>query len=789
MRVSALDRKLVRDLLGMKGQAVAIAMVVAAGVAMFVMYLSNFQSLRQTQDAYYDRQRFGDVFVSVVRAPRWLEARIAALPGVIQVETRVVADVTLDVPGLDEPATGRVVSVPGAARPLVNDVYLRKGRWVDPARPDEVLASEPFCEANGLDLGDEVGAVIRGRWRRLRIVGIALSPEYVYSIPPGEIIPDDRRFGVFWMERRALASAFDMDGAFNDAAVLLVPGMPPHEVIAALDRLLEPYGSRGAIPRALQFSHWTLESELVQLQTFGFIIPLIFLLVASFILNVALARALALQRPQIAALKALGYANAAIGWHYVKWALVIGSLGVALGTLVGAWLGGGMLALYNEYFRFPELTYRLSLNVMLGAGALSLGAAALGAASAVRRAVRIPPAEAMRPEPPATYHRSVFESPLLVRRLSNASRMVLRNIERQPTRAAASVFGIGFAAAILIVGFVFVDAMNALIDTQFSVAERQDVTVSFVEPLSERARHAVVRLPGVLAMEPQRVVPARLRAGHRQRNLAITGLPPDPQLRRIVDRGGRAATLPPEGLLVSRRLAEVLDVAPGDEVVVEVLEGRRPVRRLPVVALVDDTLGLAAYMNLEALHRLMRESGVVTGVALRIDQAAEAELAARLKAMPAVAGVAFKRTVLRNFEEILAQNMNFMIGMNVLFAGIIAFGVVYNAARVSLSERSRELASLRVLGFTRAEISLILLGEVAVLTLLALPVGAGIGYGLASLVIYSVDSEVYRFPLIVTPQAVAWASLTIIAAAMFSGLVVRRRLDQLDLVGVLKIRE
>jgi putative ABC transport system permease protein len=789
MKVRALDRKLVRDLLGMKGQVFAIAMVVAAGVAMFVMYLSNFQSLRRTQAAYYDNQRFGDVFVSVVRAPRWIEPRLAAIPGVLQVETRVVADVTLDVPGLAEPARGRLVSVPGTGRPLVNDVFLRRGRWVDPARPDEVLASEAFCEANGLALGDEVGAVVRGRWRRLRIVGMALSPEYVYSIPPGEIIPDDRRFGVFWMERRALASAFDMEGAFNDAVVLLARGTPPGEVIAALDRLLEPYGSRGAIPRALQFSHWTLESELTQLQTFGFIIPLIFLIVASFILNVALARALALQRPQIAALKALGYGNAALAWHYVKWALVIGALGVTLGILLGAWMGGGMLELYNEYFRFPELTYRLSLGVVLAAAALSLGAAALGAASAVRRAVRIPPAEAMRPEPPATYRRSFVESPRIARRLSNASRMVLRNIERQPARAAASVVGIGFAAAILIVGFVFVEAMQRLIETQFTLAERQDVTVSFVEPLSERARHALARLPGVHTVEPQRVVPARLRAGHRERTLAITGLPPEPQLRRVVNRAGRAVTLPPEGLIVSRRLAEVLGVEPGGHVTVEVLEGQRPTWTLPLVGTVDDTLGLSAYMQLESLHRLMRESGVVTGAALGIDAAAEPALAARLKATPAVAGVAFKRTVLRNFEEILAQNMNFMIGMNVLFAGIIAFGVVYNAARVSLSERSRELASLRVLGFTRAEISLILLGEIAVLTLLALPVGAAIGYGLAALIVQSVDSEVYRFPLTVTPQAIAWGALTVIAAAMFSGLVVRRRLDQLDLVGVLKIRE
>jgi putative ABC transport system permease protein len=787
--LSALNRKMLRDLLSMKGQAFAIAMVVAAGVTMFVMYLSNFDSLRRTQQAYYERQRFADIFVSLKRAPMRIQAALREIPGVTAVDTRVVANVTMDVEGLTEPASGRLVSVPSGERPQINDVFLRRGRWVDGTRPDEVLASEAFVDANGFDIGSQVQAVINGRARRLTIVGIALSPEYIYSLRPGEIVPDDRRFGVFWMERRALASAFDMEGGFNDAAFLLAPGASVDDIIARVDALLEPYGGQGAIPRDLQFSHWTLENELMQLQSFGFIIPMIFLLVAAFILNIALTRALALERPQIAALKALGYPNLAIGWHYMKWAFLIAATGVCIGLIGGWWLGTGMINLYNQYFRFPLLIFRLSAGVVAGALVLTLGAAMLGAVSAVRRAVRVPPAEAMRPEAPARYRVSIVESPVLVRRLSAASRMVLRNMERQPLRAAASVFGIGFAVAIMMMGLVFTDAMDALIITQFSIAERQDLSVTFVEPRSADAKHALERLPGVLAVETQRVVPAKLVVGHRQRNLAVTGVPPEPRLRRIVDRDGRIATVPPGGLVLSQRLAEVLGVKPGDNVILEILEGQRPVRTVPVTGTVDDTLGLSAYMDIDALHRLLRESDTISGAALLVDRAAEPELARRLKLTPAVAGTAFKRVVLQSFRDTLAQNMTFMIFMNLLFAGIISFGVVYNAARVSLSERSRELASLRVLGFTRAEISLILLGELAVLTLIALPVGAILGYGLSLAIVQTVDSELYRFPLIVTPQAVGWAFLTIIAAALFSGLVVRRQLDRLDLIAVLKTRE
>jgi len=787
--LSALNRKLLRDLWLMKGQALAIAMVVAAGVAMYVMYQSNFASLSETRRAYYERQRFADVFASLKRAPQRLAADIAAIPGVSAMETRVVSRVTLDLDQLDEPAGAQLVSIPVNRRPRVNDLYLRSGRWIEPNRPDEILASEGFVIANKLQPGDQVPAVINGRLRRLTIVGVALSPEYVYSIRPGELIPDDQRFGIFWMDEKALAAAFDMEGGFNDVALALSPGASSEEVIAQIDRLLEPYGGLGAIPRALQLSNWSVENELSQLQSFGFLLPLVFLLVASFILNVALTRALALQRPQIAALKALGYDNIAIGWHYLKWAFVIGAVGVAIGVAGGAVLGTLIIGLYNIYFRFPDLRFMVPPSVILGAAALTFAAAGAGAFGAVSRAVKIPPAEAMRPEAPAKYRRTVLETPLLSRYLGTAGRMVLRNIARHPFRAGASIFGISFAVAVLMIGFVFNDAIGRLILIQFWEAERQDVTVNFVEPRSDDARHALARLPGVIAVEPQRTVAVRVRAGHRERYLAITGVPPNPRFKRIVDRNGEPIHLPPGGVVLSLTLAKVLGITTGDIVTMEVLEGLRPTRRVEVSGLVDDVLGLSAYMDIDALHRLMQEGDVTTGALMLIDQAQEAKLSTTLKGIPSVAGTGFKRAVLRRFREVMAANMGLSIFINLVFAGVIALGVVYNAARVSLSERSRELASLRVLGFTRAEISLILMGELALLTLVSLPVGGFLGYSLAAVIVGSIDSEVYRFPLYVSRQAVALSFLGIIGAALISGLIVRRMLDALDLVAVLKIRE
>ena len=785
----ALNRKLLRNLWQTKGQAIAIILVIAAGVSMFVMYFSTFESLRITRSAYYERYRFADVFVSLKRAPIRLRERIARIPGVAQAETRVVVDVTLDVEGLSEPAKGRLISIPDRQVATLNDVFLRRGRYIEPGRQDEVLVSEAFALAHGLQPGGTVAALINGRYRRLEIVGIALSPEYVYSIRPGEMIPDDKRFGILWMGGRALAAAFDMEGGFNDVALKLMAEASQPEVIARLDRLLEPYGGLGAIPRSLQFSHWFLSSELLQLQTIGTIIPCIFLAVSAFLLHVSLSRVITVQREQIAALKALGYSNLEIGNHYLRWSLVIVICGIVLGTACGAWFGSGLTSIYNEYYHFPVLQYRLSPAVIAWAVMASLGTGVLGALFAVKRAVRLPPAEAMRPEAPAAYRESWVERMGLKRFFSQPARMILRNLQRRPVRAALSVTGIAFGAAVMVFGTFFFDAINVLMEVQFNVVQRQDVTVNFTEPASARAFYEIERLPGVVYAEPLRSVPARLRFGHRSRQIGITGLPAGAQLQRVIDASHQPVDLPPGGLVLSAKLAKILDVRRGDTLTVEVLEGARPVRRAVIADIVEEYMGTAAYMEIEALHRMMREGGSLSGALLQIDVAHLDALYRRLKAIPAVAAVNLKWAAVESFQKMMEETVYVMIFFNVLFSGIIAFGVVYNTARITLSERNRELATLRVIGFTRPEISFILLGELAVLVLIAVPLGLGLGYGLAALTVAAFDTELYRIPLVVTPQTLAVAAITVLTAAAISGLIVRRRLDRLDLVAVLKTKE
>ncbi|MBT9594993.1 MAG: FtsX-like permease family protein [Vitreoscilla sp.] len=790
--MKALDRKLLRDLHHLWSQALTIALVVASGVAGFVTSLSAVDSLALARDRFYAGGRFADVFASVTRAPLSLADELRTVEGVADVQTTLEQFVRVEIPGLADPIVGQLIGVDRRVPQRMNRVTVTAGRAL---RADgglsgdgaiEALVSEGFAQAHGLKPGARLGAVVNGRQRTLVLVGTAVSPEFIFAGLWG--MPDLRGFGVFWIDRDTLAAAYDMQGAFNRVAVKLAPGASEPAAVAGLSRRLAPYGGREAHGRTEQTSHAMLDNEIKEQRVLGTVLPAIFLGVAAFLLNVVVSRLVATQREQIAALKALGYPNRTIVSHYLKLVLMIVTLGFALGALVGGRLGELFTSLYAEFFRFPSFEHRLAPSLLVFCALVTGATAVLGTLNAIVATARLPPAEAMRPPSPGRYRRTLLER-LGVRRLAPALRMVLRNLERRPLRSAMSVGGVAAAVAIVILGNFVRDAIEVVVDTQFNLSLRGDVTVWTTDAVDDSVRHELARLPGVVQTESTRFVPVVFSHGHRRERSSIRGYAAGAELYRVIDVDQRETLLDGRGLVLTDRLADKLGLKPGDIVQVELLEGRPRTLSLPLSATVREMMGLNAYMERGALNRLMGDGDLTTGVVLAVERGGEAAVLNATKGLPRAAGAWSKSTMLRNMEAISARNVRIMSTTLTIFASIIAIGVVYNNARIALAERAWELASLRVLGFTRAEVSGLLLGEMALVIAMALPLGMLLGWGLTHGVVELLKSDQFYFPVTIRARTFAWAALCVLVAATASALVVRRRIDRLDLVAVLKTRD
>jgi putative ABC transport system permease protein len=789
--VKALDRKLLRDLRLMWSQALTIALVVASGVGGFITSLSAVESLAIARDRFYAEGRFADVFASVKRAPNALDAQLRDVPGVADVQTTIEQVVRIEIEGVSDPIIGQLIGLDERSPARMNRVTVRDGRGLDDAPSSDAaiaaLVSAGFADARGLKPGARLTAQINGKRRMLAISGIALSPEFVFAGLMGS--PDQRGFGVFWLPREALAAAYDMDGAFNRAAIKLAPGASERAVVDGVSAQLSRYGGREAYGRVDQPSNAMLDAEIKSQRVIGTLLPSIFLGVAAFLLNVVISRLVATQREQIAALKALGYPNRSIAAHYLKLVLGIVVVGLLLGLPLGDWLGAKFASLYAETFQFPHFEHVIPAWLLVMSIGITVLTAVLGTLNAIVATVRLAPAEAMRPPAPGRYRRTLIER-LGLRHIGPSLRMILRNMEHRPLRTALSIGGVAAAVAIVVMGNFFRDAMDYIVDSQFNVAMRSDVIVWMTEAADDSARHELARLPGVIAVESGRDVAVRFVHGHLSQRGQIQGFERHPELRRVIDIDQREASrLDDDGLVMTDRLAAKLDLRIGDTVLVEVLEGRQHNVVLPLAATVREMMGLNAYMERRALNRVLEEGDLSSQFSLAVERGREPALIEATRALPRIVGAFSKATMLRNMEEISARNIRVISAILTAFAAVIAVGVVYNNARIALAERSWELASLRVLGFTRAEVSGLLLGEMAIGIAVALPLGMLMGYALVHLVAELTQSDQFYFPVVIQPRTYALAGLAVLVSGLASALVVRRRIDRLDMVAALKTRE
>ncbi len=773
----------------MKGQVFAITLVVMSGVATFIMFITTMHSLDFTRSKFYREYNFADVFVNLKRAPESLKDKIKNINGVNQVETRVCANAKLDIQGFNESVTARITSVPDEGEPLINRLYIRAGRLPDPFKDNEVVINETFAQAHGFKLGDQFAAVINGKWKKLTITGIVLSPEFILLMKTGAMTPDFKRYGALWMSRKAISKAYDMEGAFNDVVLTLHPGAQLSDVVRDLDNILGRYGGFGAYGRKDQISHKLLSEEFKQLKTSSRIYPTIFICVAAFLLNIVMSRTISTQREQIGTLKAFGYHNLAIAMHYATMVIMIISAGIVIGIAGGIWFGKLLGELYLESYRFPFLIYKLHPEVIVAVVLISIAAALGGTMHALWKVASQTPAEAMRPEAPEKYRVSLIEKTGVGRILSQPSRIIVRNIERKPIKTFLAIIGIAAACATMICSGFFQDCIDYMVHIQFVLSQKQDMTLTFIEPTSHKAIFELKRMEGISNGEAFRSVPVKMKFGHRSYKTVINGIQPDSRLSILLDRNLKSIPIPESGILLTDYLGEILGVKAGDMLTVEALEGSKAVRQVPVVALAKQYLGVMGYMNLNALNRLMNEGDAISGAYLMTDEHYREKLFRSFVEMPRVSEIVVRQNEIRSIYDVMAKAMLFFMFIASLMASSIAFGVVYNSARISLAERSRELSSLRVLGYTRGEIAYILLGELGFITLVAIPLGFVIGYYICAYVAYALTTDLYRIPMVIELKTYTLAAAVVIFSAIISGMIVRYKLNHLDLVAVLKTRE
>jgi putative ABC transport system permease protein len=782
-----LDRKLLRDLRHIAGQAAAIVLVVACAVATAVMSFGVLRSLDETRTQYYERYRFADVFASVHRAPESVGEAIRRLPGVAAVQTRLVAEVAIGIEGMEEPLAGRWISLPEWGEPEVNALVLRRGRWISSSDADEVIVGESFANAHGLGPGSRITALLGARKRELTVVGVALAPEYIYALGSGMIAPDDRRFGIFWTGRQVLEAALGARGQFNDVGVRLKESASARDVARGIEALLEPYGAADVHGRERQLSHAFVSAMFHQIAGVGRIVPAIFLLVAAFLVHAVLGRLIETQRQHIGLLKALGIGDRAIGWHYSKLVLILSAIGIAAGLAVGTILGRGLTGLYTEFFHFPFLHYEQDPASVLGAGIVSIAAMGAGALRGVRGASSLMPAMALAPPAPAAYGRTWFDRVAPRGRSSSAARMILRHLGRWPLRAALTAGGLALAVALQISMLFSFDALDHMINGYYARAQAEDFTVLFPRALPNTVADEVARWPGVARVEGFRALPAQLSSGVRARVVNLTGLPATGTLRRLLDAKLAPVPVPPQGLALPGKLAALLEVGVDDTITVQPI-GSSTRFNLPVAQIVEQYIGLDAYMSLDALNTLSGSGPAISGAHLLIDPQRRAEFLRGLKDNPLVAGISERSVVLASFRDTMLRTLTIIVSFFVAFAGLTAFGIVLSSARITLSEREREFATLASLGFTAGEVRGILAGEMAILVALALPVGCVLGRALAWVIVLRLDTELYRVPLVISLQTIAIAILVVVAAALVSTWTVARHLQRMDVPAVLNAR-
>jgi putative ABC transport system permease protein len=792
--VRALDRKLLREFSRAKGLLLAITSIVIIGVTCFVTMQSAYHNLNEAKSRYYRQCRMADFWIEVKKVPLSELEPVARLPGISEIHPRIQFYATVDLEGVERPLNAAVVSLPERRDRVINDIVLRRGDYFTDRRDNEVIVTASFARAHGLRPGQWIHLLLNNRRQEMFVVGTALGSEFTYMLAPGAIMPDPKQFGVFYIKRKFAEEVFDFQSAANQIVGHLTPNERDHpdEVLRRAETLLEPYGVFTTTPLKLQASNQYLSNEIEGLRVFAVFMPVVFLGAAALILNVLIMRLARQQRVVIGTLKALGYSDRQVFAHFIQFGLGVGLVGGLVGSVLGYWLAAGMTRMYQQFFEFPDLYNGFYPYVYAVALAVSLLCALAGCLFGARSTLRLKPAEAMRPAPPRRGGKILLERlDALWRRLGTGWRMALRGIFRNRLRTAAGIFAAMMGTSLLVTGFMMNEGSHYLLDFQFFRVMRSDVDLAFRDQQGWDAWLEVRQLPGMDFAEPRLQVACTLVNGPYRRKSGVTGLLPSARLTVPRDRQGEAIELPEVGLVIDRRLSQLMHLAAGDMVTLIPVRGdRRPVR-VPVQAIADSYLGLTAYAQIGYLSRLVGEELAVTEVQLATDRDTESrtQLYRQLQRLPGVQSISLRSDMIKNLVATMLETQYLFIGVWILFAGVLFFGSVLNASLVSLAERQREVGTLIALGYSRWQVGAMFMRESLVTNVAGTLIGFPIGYALTVLMVYAYENDVIRLPLLCPPSIWLWTIILSTLFALAAHGVVQWRIFRLDYLESLKVQE
>ncbi len=792
--MKTLDRKLLREVKHSRGLILTITSLMAVGVMCFIYMHSAYDNLNLAKEQYYSQCRMADFWIDVKKAPLAELAALTKIPGISEIRPRIQSFATVDLERVEEPLNSLVLSLPDTQRPVINDIVLKRGGYFTGRRRNEVIVNDAFARQHGLYPGGWIHLLLNNRREELMIVGTAISSEFVYLVGPGNITPDPEHFGVFYLPQSYAEEVFDFDGAANQVVGLLSPEVRerPEETLRRAELLLGDYGVFSTTARKDQPSNHFLSDEIRSLGTFASILPTIFLAVAALVLNVLMVRLIDQQRSTIGMLKALGYSNGEIFVHFVKFGALIGLASGLPGLAAGYGMAELITKIYHRFFEFPNLVNRVYPVWYLTGLAIAIVCALVGTVHGARLALRLQPAEAMRPRPPVAGGRIWLERfARLWRRLGFGWRMTLRNLVRHRLRTGVGIMSVAFGAGLMVAGFMLREGVEYIVEFQFNQVMRSDFDLTFKDERSSEAVVEARRLPGVERAEPVLDVAGDFFHGPYRHKGVVTGLAADARLTVPRDRVGRSVRVPEAGLAMTRKLAQLLHVEAGDVIEFEPIKGLRQRRAVPVAEVIDSYVGLSVYADIHYLSRLISEELAVTGVQITADPqpAVRHALDQELKQLPALQSFNGRQNVIRNVTETVLKTQAIFISLLVVFAGVIFLTSLLNTSLISLAERRREVATLRVLGYTAWQVGGYFFRQSMVVTVLGTLAGLPLGYGLCMWVTARFDTEMFRFPLVSPPSVWIQTWALALLFGVLTHLAVQRDIHRMDWREELNVKE